>query len=95
MGKLASIIGSHPVRKIPSPERKNILSANCPKTGKKIKDDLVNKSLKNESILPNQIAFGVLFFPGMPEEAHGVTELRLSLTMDEAPHVVKLKLTKE
>jgi len=65
------------------------------KTGKKIKEDLVNKSLKNEPILPNQIAFGVLFFPGMPEEAHGATELRLSLTMDEAPHVVKLKLTKE
>jgi hypothetical protein len=63
------------------------------KTGRKIREDLANKSLKNVDILPNQIAYGVLFFPGMPEEASGATELRLSVTMDDAPHVVKLNLT--
>lgn len=61
-------------------------------TGKKIKADLANKSLKNDPILPMQIAYGVLFFPGMPEEAPGAMQLRLFLKIGEIPHVVKLNL---
>ena len=42
-------------------------------------------------ILPHQIAYGVLFFPGMPgEEANGVKELLLSLTIGNTPQVVIL-----
>jgi hypothetical protein len=60
-------------------------------SGEKIRDDLAAKSLRNEAILPHQIAYGVLFFPGMPgEEADGVKELRLSLTIGNTPQVVVL-----
>jgi hypothetical protein len=60
-------------------------------TGGKIRDDLAAKTMRNEPILPHQIAYGVLFFPGMPgEEAEGVKELRLSLTIGGTPQVVVL-----
>jgi hypothetical protein len=60
-------------------------------SGEKIKADLAGKTLRNEAILPHQIAYGVLFFPGMPgEEAEGVKELRLSLTIGNTPQVVVL-----
>ncbi|MGV1099598.1 hypothetical protein ACUUL3_09370 [Thiovibrio sp. JS02] len=60
-------------------------------TGEKIKDDLAGKTLQNAPILPQQIAYGVLFFPGIKgEEADGVKELRLSITVGETPQVVKL-----
>ena len=60
-------------------------------SGEKIKDDLASKSLRNQTILPHQIAYGVLFFPGMPgEEADGVKELRLSITIGNTPQVVVL-----
>jgi len=60
-------------------------------SGDKIKDDLASKSLRNQTILPHQIAYGVLFFPGMPgEEADGVKELRLSVTIGNTPQVVVL-----
>ena len=60
-------------------------------SGEKIREDLAAKSLRNEAILPHQIAYGVLFFPGMPgEEADGVKELRLSLTIGNTPQVVVL-----
>ena len=62
--------------------------------GEKIRDDLASKSLQNEIILPQQIAYGVIFFPGMPgEEAEGALELRLGLTINGNPEIVKLDLT--
>ena len=61
-------------------------------SGDKIKNDLAAKTLKNETILPNQIAYGVLFFPGMPgEEANGAKELRLSVTIGNTSQVVILR----
>lgn len=60
-------------------------------SGEKIRTDLAGKTLRNEAILPHQIAYGVLFFPGMPgEEAEGVKEVRLSLTIGNTPQVVVL-----
>lgn len=60
-------------------------------SGDKIRDDLAAKTLRNEIILPHQIAYGVLFFPGIPgEEADGAKELRLSLTIGNTPQVVVL-----
>ncbi|MBA3003074.1 MAG: hypothetical protein FP813_04380 [Desulfurivibrio sp.] len=60
-------------------------------SGEKIRDDLAAKTLRNEAILPHQIAYGVLFFPGMPgEEADSVKELRLSVTIGNTPQVVIL-----
>lgn len=60
-------------------------------SGEKIRDDLAAKTLRNEAILPHQIAYGVLFFPGMPgEEADGVKELRLSVTIGNTSQIVIL-----
>jgi hypothetical protein len=51
------------------------------KSGRKIKEDLAGKTMKNVPIQPGQIAFGTLFFPGTPgSEAESARELRLSLT---------------
>lgn len=57
-----------------------------------IKVDLADKSLRNETILPGQIAYGVLFFPGMEGEAQGVRELRLALSIGGTAQVVTLSL---
>lgn len=60
-------------------------------SGGKIREDLAAKTLRNEMILPHQIAYGVLFFPGIPgEEADGVKELRLSVTIGNTTQVVVL-----
>lgn len=58
----------------------------------KIKEDLREKSLKNSAILPNQIAYGVLFFPGSDEEAQSAREIRLSLDIGGEQRVVVLPL---
>lgn len=64
--------------------------------GSRIRRDLAEKSLKSGPILPNQLAYGVLFFPGKPgEEADSAEELRLSLTIGEEPHILRLPLTKQ
>lgn len=63
-------------------------------TGEKIKEDLAAKSLKAKPILPQQIAYGVLFFPGAKGEASGAAELRLALTYGEKHEVVRIDLTK-
>jgi hypothetical protein len=60
--------------------------------GAKIKQDLREKSLKNSAILPNQIAYGVLFFPGSGDEAQSARELRLSLDIGGEPQVVVVPL---
>lgn len=59
--------------------------------GDKIKEDLHAKTLKNTSVLPNQIAYGVLFFPGSDSEAKSVYELRLALTVGNERQVVRLR----
>lgn len=61
--------------------------------GDKIRDDLASKRLSSGPILPNQIAYGVLFFPGMgKDEAQGATELRLALTIGKQTQIVRLPL---
>ena len=47
-----------------------------------IKDDLRSKSLENKQILPNQIAYGILFFPGYANEASDIRQLKLTLSFD-------------
>lgn len=65
-------------------------------TGEKIRDDILTMSLRNDAILPQQIAYGVLFFPATPkEEAQGAVELRLSLTLGDTRQIVKLNLTNQ
>jgi hypothetical protein len=60
-------------------------------SNQKIRDDLAGKSLQNEAIMPQQLAYGVLFFPGIKgEEANGAKELRLSLTLGNNTQVVKI-----
>ncbi len=64
------------------------------KTGRRIRNDLARKTLKNEDILPGQIAYGVLFFPGAPdEEAGSARELRLALDLGySVSRIVTIKL---
>jgi len=59
---------------------------------KQIRSDLAGKTLQNEEILPGQIAYGVLFFPGLPAEAQSAKELRLALTVDGTRQIVRLPL---
>lgn len=60
-------------------------------SGEKIRDDLAAKTLQNEAILSQQIAYGVLFFPGIEgDEADGAKELRLSITTGNTPRIVKI-----
>ena len=61
--------------------------------GEKIREDLYNMNMKNQAVLPNEIAYGYLFFPATPgEEAVGAEELRLSLTWGNTREIVKLNL---
>lgn len=63
------------------------------KTGEKIRDDILAMKLRNDAILPQQIAYGILFFPATPkEEAQGAVELRLSLKIGDTRQIVKLNL---
>ncbi|MBI5559186.1 MAG: hypothetical protein HY885_16305 [Deltaproteobacteria bacterium] len=58
----------------------------------KIKEDLSQKALVNKQILPNQIGYGILFFPGFPEEAQEASRLKLTVTFAGEPHSVTLDL---
>jgi hypothetical protein len=58
----------------------------------KLREDLYTKSMKNSPILPGQIAYGVLYFPGMPEEAQSARELRLHIDIGGKSQVVKIYL---
>ena len=57
-----------------------------------IKQDLAQKALVNKPILPNQIGYGMLFFPGFAEEARNATQLRLTLSFGGAMESVTLFL---
>lgn len=57
----------------------------------KIRRDLASKSLRNQRILPGELAYGVLFFPGQ-EEALSAQSLRLGIELDSYPQVVSVPL---
>lgn len=65
------------------------------RSGRRITDDLAGKTMKNKPVLPGQIAYGTLFFPGTPgDEAESARELRLSLTFGyNDQRVVVINLT--
>jgi hypothetical protein len=56
-----------------------------------LRKDLASKGLKNQRILPGDLAYGVLFFPGR-EEAKYPRNLRLSLELDSYPEIVTVPL---
>lgn len=58
----------------------------------KIKQDLSQKALMNKEILPNQIGYGMLFFPGFAEEAQDAIQLKLTLSFSGELHSVTLDL---
>jgi hypothetical protein len=57
----------------------------------KIRTDLAQKTLRNRSVKPGQLAYGFLFFPGR-KEAASVQQLRLAVTIGTEPHVLNLLL---
>lgn len=64
-------------------------------THDKLRKGMANKSLHPDAIMPGEIAYGFLFFPGTPgEEANGATELRLNLKLGDngKQEIVKLNL---
>jgi len=58
----------------------------------KIKQDLSQKALVNRQILPNQIGYGMLFFPGFAEEAQDAVQLKLTLSFAGELHSVTLDM---
>ncbi|MFZ5771874.1 MAG: hypothetical protein ACOY4W_10615 [Thermodesulfobacteriota bacterium] len=58
----------------------------------KIKQDLAQKALVNREILPGQIGYGMLFFPGFAEEAQDAAQLKLTLSFSGELHSVTLDL---
>lgn len=58
----------------------------------KIKQDLAQKTLANKQILPNQIGYGMLFFPGFSGEAQSASQLRLTLSFAGETQSVTLDL---
>lgn len=64
-------------------------------THDKVRRGMADRGLHNDTILPGEIAYGFLFFPGTPgEEAKDAQELRLNLRLGEDGHqeIVKLDL---
>ena len=59
--------------------------------GQEIREDLAHDSFDNRSIEVGEIAHGFLFFPG-DQEIASLDTLRVSLTINDQPQVVKLKL---
>jgi hypothetical protein len=54
------------------------------RSGRTIREDLADKSMQNSSVLPGQIAYGTLFFPGIQgSEAETAQQLRLNLSFDD------------
>ena len=64
------------------------------KSGRRIRQDLAEKTMQNQPILPGQIAYGALFFPGTPkDEAQSAKELRLALKFaGTTPQIVIIDL---
>lgn len=59
---------------------------------KKIKQGLRNQTLKNQEIMPGQIAYGMIFFPGYDEEAQSTARLKLTLSFSGDSRAVTLPL---
>lgn len=57
-----------------------------------IREDLSQKALENKRVQPSQIGYGMLFFPGFPEEAQTASELRLTLSFADDIRSVTLHL---
>ncbi|MGX2041860.1 hypothetical protein ACWJKU_17285 [Methylocaldum sp. MU1018] len=57
----------------------------------RIRRELIGKSLRNQRLLPGELACGYLFFPGK-EEARSAKTLRIGLELDGYPQVVNLPL---
>ena len=54
------------------------------KSNRTVREDLAEKSLRNKSIQPGQIAYGTLFFPGTyGSEAQSARQLRLTLSFGQ------------
>lgn len=61
--------------------------------GDRIRRDLAEKNLSSGPILPNQLGYGMFFFPGKPgEEAESAEELRLAVTIGDQQHIIRLPL---
>lgn len=58
----------------------------------KIKQGLRDQTLKNQEIMPGQIAYGMIFFPGYEEEAQSTAWLKLTLSFSGDPRPVTLPL---
>lgn len=58
----------------------------------RLRKDLSQKTLKNKPIHQGDLAYGVLFFPGFPEEVKSVTSLRLSLRIGPQDRIVEVPL---
>ncbi len=61
----------------------------------KVKEDLVNKTLRNRVIAPGELVHGFLFFPGYKNEATTAKVLRLALRFDKSKRlqVIDIPLT--
>ena len=59
--------------------------------GQQIREDLAHDSFDNRSIEVGEIAHGFLFFPG-DQEIESLDLLRVSLTINDEPRVIKLQL---
>ncbi len=51
-----------------------------------------SKALENKKIMPNQLAYGVIFFPGFKEEAQAAKTLKLTLSFDGNVQAVNIVL---
>ncbi len=63
-------------------------------TKNKIQNDLENKRLENKEILPNQIGYGMLFFPGYAGEAESASNLKLTLSFSGEIRTFDVEVTK-
>ena len=60
--------------------------------GERIKSDLAHKTLRNRVIMPKELVYGFLFFPGKKNEANSVKILRLALRFDRNPTPVIVEI---
>ncbi|MDZ7810299.1 MAG: hypothetical protein U5L11_09280 [Arhodomonas sp.] len=65
--------------------------AATPTCGREIRRDLAERSIRDRVIAPGELAYGFMFFPGA-EEATSVRQLRLTVTVDERSHALRLPM---
>ncbi|MGR9117519.1 MAG: hypothetical protein ACU85E_17370 [Gammaproteobacteria bacterium] len=56
-----------------------------------IRKDLIGNSLRNERVIPGELAYGYLFFPGK-DEAESAVILRLGLSVGDTQQIVMIPL---